>query len=46
MPVQCSGSVHKKSRKGAGFSPRKQASGEDDGVHKAIQREIDAAVGG
>jgi hypothetical protein len=32
--------------RGRGFSPRKQASSEDDGIHKAIQREIDAAVGG
>jgi hypothetical protein len=27
---------------GAGFSPRRQASGEGDGVHEATQREIDA----
>jgi hypothetical protein len=33
-------------RRGRGFSPHKQASGEDDGVHEATQREIDAAVGG
>jgi hypothetical protein len=27
--------------RGSGSSPRKQASGEDDGVHEATQREID-----
>jgi hypothetical protein len=37
--------VHKKSREGAGFSPRRQASGEDDGVYEAMQREIDVAAG-
>jgi hypothetical protein len=42
---RCYGSVRRKSREQEGFSPRKQASGEDDGVHEATQREIDAAAG-
>jgi hypothetical protein len=42
---RCYGSVRQKSREGAGFSPRRQASGEDDGVREATQREIDAVAG-
>jgi hypothetical protein len=39
---RCYGSGRRKSREGAGFSPRRQASGEGDGIHEAKQRKIDA----